>query len=289
MEWILFALACAVFFGLRQVLTKKVLFAEHASEFLSATCLVGFLLSLFFIPWMDFSIPLTTWGLMYLKCLIFTFAWLLAVKALRHLEISFVIPLTNLTPLFILLWGVLFLGESPSAVQLGGVALVVLGAYWLQSDHNFRNLLRPWSVFRSKFAVFMMVAVFCYSICASIDRVVMRTVNVYTYLSFTLGVLAVHYMIIQFVKYNGLKDMVDAFRKERSLIFVIPLLILFADMFYLKAVAIPAAMISLIIPIKRMSTLVASVIGGRMFHEHNFGFRMIGGLMMLTGVVLIVI
>jgi uncharacterized membrane protein len=117
----------------------------------------------------------------------------------------------------------------------------------------------------------------------------MRDANAYTYLSFTLGVLAVHYLIIQFVKYDGLKDLVDAFKKERSFIVVIPLLIIFADLFYLKAVAIPAAMISLIIPIKRMSTLVSSIIGGRMFHEHNLGFRLIGGLMMVIGVILIVI
>ena len=117
----------------------------------------------------------------------------------------------------------------------------------------------------------------------------MKTVNPYTYLSFTFGVLTVHYLIIQFVKYDGIKDLRDAFKKERSFIIVIPLLMVFADLLYLKAVSIPAAMISLVIPIKRMSTLVASLIGGRMFHEHNLGFRLIGCLLMIAGVVLIVI
>jgi transporter family protein len=134
MEWLLLTLACALFFGLRQVFTKKMLFGEHASEYLSATCLVGFLLSLFFIPWMDFNIPGAVWGLMYLKCLLLTIGWMLGVKALRHLEISFVIPLTNITPVFLLLWAVLFLGEVPSGLQYGGVGLIIFGQYSVQSS-----------------------------------------------------------------------------------------------------------------------------------------------------------
>lgn len=289
MDWVWLVLLTAVLFGARQILTKKVLLAEHASEYLSATCLVAFLLSLFFFPLMDFNIPAKVWVLMYAKCLLLTAGWLLSVKAIRHLEISLVVPLTNISPVFILILGMLFLGEFPSALQIAGVGLVVFGAYWLQADHNYKNLLKPWSIFRSKFSIFMMVAVFLFSLCALLDKMILATANPYTYLSFTFGVLAVHYLIIQFIKYDGLRDLRDAFKKEKYLIIIIPLLMIFADLFYLKAVSIPAAMISLIIPIKRMSTLVASIIGGRMFHEHNLKYRIIGGALMLSGVILIVI
>ena len=48
-------------------------------------------------------------------------------------------------------------------------------------------------------------------------------------------------------------------------------------------------MVSLIIPIKRMSVLVAVIIGGSMFHDHNMRTRIIGCAIMVIGVILVVI
>ncbi|HII71787.1 TPA: hypothetical protein HA265_03460, partial [Candidatus Woesearchaeota archaeon] len=47
--------------------------------------------------------------------------------------------------------------------------------------------------------------------------------------------------------------------------------------------------VSLIIPIKRMSVLVAVILGGKMFHDHNLRYRIMGCLIMIIGVVLVVI
>lgn len=289
MGWVLFALLAALFFGSRQVITKKVLMYEHASEYLSVTCMMAFLFSLFFLPRMDFALPPTVLFLMYLKGGVLTLGWLLAAKAFRHLEISMVTPLTNLTPVFLLVWGVLFLGEFPSLLQYGGVALLIFGAYWLQADHHLSSLVRPWLAFKNRYSILMLVAIFLYSICAMIDKIVLKVANPYTYLCVSYGVLAFHYLIIQFIKYDGLKDIKHAFMKGKYLIFVAALLLIFADVFYYVAVAIPGAMVSLIIPLKRMSTLVATLVGGRLFHDHNMMQRFIACIIMICGVVLVVI
>lgn len=282
-------LVSAIFFGTRQVVSKKVMMFEHATEHLTVVCLIAFLFSLFFLPKMNFDYSASIWGLMYLKSLILTIGWLLGSKALRHLEISYVTPLTNLTPVFLLIWGFFFLKEVPSAMQYAGVGLLILGAYWLQADHHFSSLIRPWRVFKNKYSVFMLVAIFFYSICAVLDKIILKEADPYTFLSFTFLVLSVHYLVVQFVKYDGLKDIRHAFVKGKHLIFIIALLVLFSDIFYYMAVAIPGAMISLIIPVKRMSTLVATIIGGRLFHDRDLVYRIIACMVMIVGVVLVVI
>ncbi|MBN1544719.1 EamA family transporter [Candidatus Woesearchaeota archaeon] len=289
MEWLVFILLSALFFGARQVVSKKVLMVEHATEYLTATCLMAFLFSLFFLPKMGLDYPAMMWFLMYIKALSLTVGWLLASRALRHLEISYVTPLTNLTPVFLLVWGYFILHEVPSATQYVGVALLIFGAYWLQADHHFTSLLRPWSIFRNKFSLFMIIAIFFYSICAALDKVILQVVDPYTFLAFTYFVLSAHYLLVQFFKYDGLKDIRHAFVNGRYLIFIIALLMIFSDVFYYLGVAMPGAMISLIIPVKRMSTLVAAIVGGRLFHDHNAVYRIIACVVMVMGVILLVL
>ncbi len=289
MEWLIFVLLSALFFGTRQVVAKKVLMFEHTAEYLTATCGVAFLFSLFFLPKMSFDYPAMTWFLMYLKGLFLTVGWILGSKALKHLEISLVTPLTNLTPVFLLLLSFFILHEVPSAMQYIGVALLVFGAYWLQADHHFSSLVRPWKAFNNKYSIFMLIAILFYAMCAIIDKIVLKTVDPYTFLSVTFGILSIHYIAIQFLKYNGMKDIKHAFTKGKYLIFIVALLMIFADIFYYMAVAIPGAMISLIVPVKRLSTLVATLIGGRMFHDHNLAQRAVACIIMIAGVVLVVI
>jgi transporter family protein len=289
MEWFILALFAAIFFGSRQVIAKKVLMYEHATEYLTVTCMMAFLFSLFFLPKMSFAYSAQTWLFMYLKGLFLTIGWILGSKALRHLEISYVTPLTNLTPIFLLVLSFFILHEVPSVLQYAGVALLVFGAYWLQADHHLSNLIRPWKILKNKYSVFMFIAIFFYAICAVFDKLILREADPYTFLSFTFFVLSVHYLFIQFFKYDGIKDIKHAFAKGKYLIFVVALLMLFSDIFYYMAVAIPGAMVALIIPVKRMSTLVATVIGGRMFHDHNLIHRILACVIMVVGVVLIVI
>ncbi len=289
MEWLIWTLFAALFFGTRQVVAKKILLFEHTAEYLTATCSVAFLFSLFFLPKMVFGYSAMMWFLMYLKSLSLTVGWLLGSKALKHLEISLVTPLTNLTPVFLLVLSFFILHEVPSLMQYGGVALLVLGAYWLQADHHFSSLIRPWKVFQKKHSVFMLVAIFFYSFCAVLDKIILKEVEPYTFLSFTFLILTVHYVLIQFLKYDGLKDIKHAFVNGKHLIFIVALLMLFSDVFYYMAVAIPGAMIALIIPVKRTSTLVATIIGGRIFHDHNLLHRIAACVVMIAGVVLVVL
>lgn len=289
MEWVLFALLSALLFGSRQVAAKKILMYEHATEYLTAACMVAFLFSLFFLPKMSLSYSLSLWGLMYLKGFLFTAGWLLGSKALRHLEISYVVPLTNLSPVLLVFISIFFLDELLSIVQISGIVMIIFSAYWLQSGNHIGKLLHPLRILKKRHSVYMLIAVIIYSLCATIDKFVLQSVDPYTYLSFTFFILSFHYLLIQFFKYDGIKDIRHAFSKGKYLIIICAILMVFSDVFYYMAVAIPGAMIALIVPIKRMATLVSTLVGGGLFHDHNLVQRIIACALMIVGVVLIVV
>ena len=60
------------------------------------------------------------------------------------MQISEVAPLFNLTPGFLAILAFLFLGEILTRYQVGGLILLMLGSYVLETDHNsfFKSVVR---------------------------------------------------------------------------------------------------------------------------------------------------
>ena len=289
MDWFVLTLLAAVLLGLKNVLAKKILFEEHACEFMTTFSILTFLFSLFFITKMDFNISGWVVLLIYLKSVILCFAWLFQTKALRHMDISRLAPLLNLSPVFLVVLSAIFLSEIPSLLQFGGIALIIVGAYWIKSHHNLKHLLKPLHIFKNKFSVYILFALVGYSFCALIDKIALKSINPYTFLSISFFFLSINYLIIQIYKYNGLKDIKHVIVHSKFLIIAVALSGMIADIFYFHAVAIPSAMIALIIPLKRIATLISTIVGGNLYHEKNLTHRIFGCVVMLFGVVLIVI
>src|SRR3990170_5562423 len=146
MNWVFFALIASVFIGSNTVVTKKVLFNEHAMEFLGVSAVFGLLLVLPLVFYVKL-LSLNVIGLIILKSFFAANFFYLSNRALRHMEISSFAPLTNLSPLLLIVLGYLFIGEKLSVVQISGVFLIVSGAYILELKDGFKNLKEPFSEF----------------------------------------------------------------------------------------------------------------------------------------------
>ena len=59
--------------------------------------------------------------------------------------------------------------------------------------------------------------------------------------------------------------------------------------FYYTAIAIPGALISLVIPIRRMSALFSTIIGGSIFHEDHHLQKIGASAVMIAGALIIII
>src|SRR3989344_2319097 len=109
MEWYTLVILSSVFLTIQHILQKKVLFREHATEYLTAFCLLMWIGLLPFHSQIQFWLPATSFLLLYLIGFFFIFTWLPWVRAYRHMEISTVEPLHNLGPLVTIFFAALFL------------------------------------------------------------------------------------------------------------------------------------------------------------------------------------
>ena len=70
---------------------------------------------------------------------------------------------------------------------------------------------------------------------------------------------------------------------------IIAVFMILATFFVLWAISLPTALVSLVVPLKRVSTLFSSVFGGILFHERHLFRKMVATFGMIGGILLIVL
>lgn len=285
MEWFTLALLSAVFFGVAAVLSKKVLIKEHAAEFATATML---LLAIFLIPFISkinfASITPRIWLMMAEKAVMISIATILACKATRHMEISSVEPLRNLSIVFVALLAFFFLSDEISLMHGVGMVLVLIGAYTLEiSTTPVKHVS-----LNNKFIAYFITAVFLVSLAVILDRVMLKTVSTWVVLVIPNFMIAIILLAYQLIAFKGFKDVIHAFNLGGLAIFFVVLMKIGAEATYLAAVAMPLAAVSLIIAVKRSGVLISTILGGEMFHDHHLLHKTLACILMVFGVYLII-
>ncbi len=123
MLWFWYALLSALGVSATTLLEKKELKVQHSFEYAVLLAGANLLLALLLLPWVKWIFEPRLWLAIYLASLLGTLALFLSAKALRHLNVSQVAPLSGLSVLFTLLFAVLFLGEKLSLPQALGIFL----------------------------------------------------------------------------------------------------------------------------------------------------------------------
>ena len=127
-----------------------------------------------------------------------------------------------------------------------------------------------------------------YAVSAVLEKYLLtQGVNVYTLLIIYKVFFAIIFTSITFVFYKGFKDIKHGIKQSGVSLAFIALLGIGSTYFYYQAINI--AYVSLVIPIKRMSTLISTIAGGEIFHEHNLAHKAIGCVLMVIGAVFIAI
>lgn len=283
MEWYTLVILSSVFLTIQHVLQKKVLFREHATEYLTAFCLLTWIGLLPFYEHIQFLLPAKSFFLLYLIGFMSIFTWLPWVRAYRHMEISSVEPLRNLGPLVTLLFAALFLGERLDGIHFLGILLLILGSYVLEIAVFRVSWSHPFQLLHKQYINKVLLSMTLGSIIVVLVKIVLRTVNVPTFLFYTFFLASLHMIIIQFVKYNGIYDIIKVVRADWKLLFFIVIMTLISDYLHLLAIAMPTTLVSLAIPLRRLSTLFVTVIGGEFFHENNLLKKTMACVIMLVG------
>lgn len=287
MVWYLFALGSALFNALSALTEKKSLMKLHAMEFSCALAILNFILSLPLIFIADLDIPFFVLAVMYLSSIIGTVAFLFIAKAVRHLDISLVSPLLNLNPAVLAVLAYFILNERITSAQLAGIILIMLGAYIVEINWTKHGFLEPVkSMFLSKHKQLVFFSVLLYALSSICDKFVLAYVSPFTYLLVVQFFIAINFIILINLFYGGFKDISYGYRHAGKWIFLMAFFTLAYRL--LQAWAISLTLVSLVVPIKRLSTLFATLAGGTLFHEKGTAHRAIACIIMLIGAYLII-
>ncbi|MDA3855271.1 MAG: EamA family transporter [Candidatus Woesearchaeota archaeon] len=294
--WIAYALISALTISIKDILVKKVFKNKNTSPYqiiFEEYFLLLLIVLILFSPKVDFSSYILHWHYYLIKSVTLVLATIIYFKLLQKYEVSSIVPLMNLSPMFLLILSIIFLGELINLVQFFGVILIIISTYILEINfHNHKkkdpnkhhfDFLKKLNLKVISSVLIMLIVI---SMTAIADKKILNEVNVYTNMYFT-GLLIFVMLSIYYLSQGHLKLAFKDILTEPSTL-VISIFAIISTFFILLAIGTPGALVSLIIPLKRTSTLFASIGGGILFHEKHMKRKLFATIGMLCGVLLIV-
>lgn len=217
--WILWALISALLAASRRTNQKRL--ANKLNHFT-----IGFAVQLLALPviailmlinggiYNPLDLGIRFWIPLLIVCLgFYPLNTYLSVKAIKDGELSKVLPLQSLWPVFSLLPAWLTLNEVPSVVATVGISLTVLGVYVL--GLKGRALHHPLQPFREeKGSKYMLLAVVLITIAGVLDKIAIQASNA-TYYSFasTVGAVLVLALTLRLYKVSERAALRQNFRE----------------------------------------------------------------------------
>ena len=289
MEWYIFAGLCAIFGGISSIVEKKTLRKQHAMEFSTVLAIFNSIVVLPLILKANFhNIPLTTYMLIFGVSILGSIAFLLVAKSLRHMEISQASPLLNFGPVFVAILAFFMLGEQITSVQISGILLIIIGSYILEIDHGFQSILDPIrKMFTSKHTIYIFIALILYAFSSLGDKLILNTISPITYIILVQFFLAVNFIVMITLFHDGITGIKRGIQNAGHWILVVAILTTSYRLF--QAQAISMVFVRLVIPIKRTSTLISTVVGGELFHEDGILKKAISCIITLLGAYFVIV
>jgi drug/metabolite transporter (DMT)-like permease len=276
--WIIYSLLSALFAGYKQIFEKRII---NKVPILNLCFYQTLLVSIFILPFAFINGLKISFNLLLILYIVSWFSVLSSIllyKAVKKNEISSTVPFLNLSPIFMIFIGYIFLKEIPNIIQIFGIIIIVIGAIALgmKKTDNF-------SRFFNKYVWYVIITALIWGTQGVIFRYIMSEIPPFTTLTyFNLFCLFNTFLIIIFTKkIHELKI------KKMNLIFISSILSSCSLIFIFLALAHPLGLAALAVALRRTSTLVSTIIGGRFFKENNLKQKIFACLIMLIGVFII--
>lgn len=296
MSWLVLTICSAFMLGFYDCFKKAALRDNAVLPVLFGSVAAGALVWLPFVGWSAISpgslpfpildvsgVCLKDHGLLVLKAAIVGLSWLFGYLGLKSLPLSIASPIRATGPLWTISFAVLCFGESPSAKQWVGVA-VILAAFFAFSFVGRREGIH---FHRDKSVFFMIAATLLGAGSSLYDKYLLQSAHlapnqVQAWFTIYTTLLLAPTMVWWWLTQD---------RKSfewRISIPTIGITLLVADLLYFTAIAQPDALISLISPVRRASVVVSFLVGIFFFKERQLGAKaacvvaIIAGLFLLS-------
>jgi len=214
-------------------------------------------------------------------------AVLLYYKALRVSPLSLSLPFLSFTPVFLMLFSRIIMGEAVSLIGAAGIALIALGGYSLNLSALREGPLGPFkAVLRERGSLYMLIVAMIYSATSALGKLAIThsspaffgatyylalAVCLLPVITFQKGGRQFHIQIKSTAKAALLPGAFDALHSVTHFF------------------AVSMANVAYMIAIKRLSLIIGSLYGFLLFGERNIRERLFGALLMFAGFVVIVV
>lgn len=290
MTWFYLAFISAVFSALAAISEKKVLFKLDAVDFSFLVSLTTLILSIpfFFNAPLDVNIS-TPLLILFVKAILSAIAFLCVMLAIKNLEISEALPLLALSPGLVAILGVLLIGDALVINEWIGLLLMLIGTYILELRKGDQNVLAPFkSLLRFQKYKYVFFALVLFSITSLIDRVLLKDYKLppYTFMAYQQLFFAVIFSAMIIFRKKKIREVFKPL--NRNILFLILLISIFTVVYrYTQIEATKIAAVALVLSVKRLSVLMAIIIGGRLFKESNVLKRVIATTIILGGLIIL--
>jgi transporter family protein len=297
MHWIVASLVSALFLGVYELCTKHAVQKNAVLPVLFFSTLTGAAIwtALLLVQTIHpGALPaslvtqplnLTQHLQLALKSLIVVASWLFTYFALKHLPLSIGSPIRASSPLFTLFGAILVLGERPSVLEMIGVMTTLASFVGL----SFIGGREGVHFHRDKWVGFILIGTLFGAVSSLYDKYLLGTAG------FTVPTVQAWfsvYLLVFFVPF-----MIGWQQRwwERNVfhwrwsIPVIALALLVADYIYFSALADPDSLVSMVMSLRRGSTLVAFGGGILLFREKHGKEKLPAVIGIVIGIVLTVL
>lgn len=290
MTWFYLILGSGILISITNILEKKILVKEHALEYSGVISILNTLFSLPLLFFVNYS-TLHFLPILYLFFITMTsaLAFVLIAKSTRHMEVSSVSPMLNMSTGVTALLSFLILGEVLTRFQVLGIIMLIVGSYVLQTHHE-ESIFDPIKRFvNSKYLHFILIAIVCYGIDSIYDRFALTHYQIDP-----LGYLVIAHLFISFhlimamnTFYNGWSGIKKGMQNMHWWVIGISIITVIQRVMHIFATSM--AYVGLVVAVKRSSSLFTVLLAGELFHEKNIIRKLLASAILIAGVVLIVI
>ncbi|MDA3867689.1 MAG: DMT family transporter [Salinivirgaceae bacterium] len=287
--WFLFAITSALLSATAAILEKKELFKSDALHFSFILALFNAVLSLpFLINEPLASISTANYIVIGIKSFLGSISFLLVMMSIKRMELSSALPLLVLTPAVVAVFAWLFLNEPLTQTEISGMALLLIGTYFLQTG-SWKGALQPIrSAKYNKGYAYIAGAIAIFSLTSLLDKLILGSYKVSpeTYMPLQHIFMALFFSIMVLFARKK-KPVKKAFAQSWKLILLISVITIAYR--YSHIWAIKTGAVALALSVKRTSVFFAALIGGTIFKETNIPYKAVAVAIMVAGAIFVLL
>ncbi|MEJ2688677.1 MAG: DMT family transporter [Deltaproteobacteria bacterium] len=287
MPWYVYALLTAMAVAGRDIYVKagcRELSVEEVAGVEMAWSLPVFAAGILLVPWPP--LDATFWWMLFWSFPVNILAYFLYLYAIKVSPLTLTVPFLSFTPAFMIITGLLFLGEEINRWGGAGIACIVGGSYLLNIDTaKAGGLLGPLkALVRERGSWFMLLVAFLYAFGAVLGKKgILHSSPIFFGFSFFFGFSLLILLGLAISGRLRPRQLIDFKRQGLWLGGLLAVHVVCHN------IAISLVTAAYMIAVKRCSILFSVLAGGFYLREANFGTRLAGAAMMFAGMLLIIL